>query len=124
MQRGVSLPLFFAERLRVENSGWQIELLFEFQCPLLAKGGRTNDKKPAFPLSPVLTQHYGCLDGFPETHFVGKDYTFGNRRFESEQGGFDLVGIEVYAASKSEMESQSSPLAALRVRSCAKYLTW
>ena len=38
----------------------------------------------------------GGFDGFAEADFIGEDDAFRERRLDGEQGGIDLVGVEVH----------------------------
>jgi hypothetical protein len=52
----------FAVAFGIEHDCGQVELLGEFQCPLLADGYRADDQQGAFSLRPALAEHDSCLN--------------------------------------------------------------
>jgi hypothetical protein len=86
-----------AEGWRFEDFGGEAEFIEEFLLPLLAEGGGKNEKDAAAALGPALGDDEGGLDGFAEADFVSKDDAFGEGGADGEEGGVDLVGVEVDA---------------------------
>jgi hypothetical protein len=51
----------------------QVELLFEFQAPLLPQAGRADDEELSLSFGPVLAENQTGLDGLAKSDFIGKD---------------------------------------------------
>ena len=73
----------------------QVELVLQFLMPLLAQVGRDDDEYPAPSLGPALRDHQARLDGLAEAHFVGKDDAARKRVAAGEEGGIDLMRVEI-----------------------------
>ena len=73
----------------------QAELVLQLLMPLLAQVRGNNDQNPAPPLRPALRDHQARLNGLAEAHFVGKDDAARKWVAAGEEGGIDLVRVEV-----------------------------
>ena len=83
------------ERRTIQHHRWQVELLAQFECPLLPDGRRTDHEQTTLPLGPQLAEHQPCLDGLAEAHLVREQHALAQRRAEGEQRGVDLVWVQV-----------------------------
>src|SRR5579871_1395834 len=63
--------------------------------PLLPQARRDNDENLSFAFRPSLGQQDSGFDGLAQPNFVGKDGPLRKWGSESEQGGFDLMGVQV-----------------------------
>jgi len=51
-------------------------------------------------LGPLLRQDEACLDGLAKADFIGEQHALGQRRIEGEQGGVNLVGVQVNLSAR------------------------
>src|ERR1700689_4135090 len=79
-KRGSSQPLYVPIRFGVQDDTWQVELLREFQHPLLANRCRAYPQLLSLAFCPGLAQHDTRLDGLSEADFVGEDDALRQRR--------------------------------------------
>jgi len=63
---------------------------------LLAEIGRRDDQDPPLSLRPLLRQDQPRLDGLSEPHLVGQQRPLREGRPEREEGGVDLVGVQIH----------------------------
>lgn len=92
------LPLLLADgvvTLGFEDQPLQAELVLQFLMPLLAQVGRDDDENPAPSLRPALRDHQARLDGLAEADFVGKDDAPRKWVAAGEEGGIDLMRVEI-----------------------------
>jgi hypothetical protein len=82
--------------LGLENPARQKELVRQLLVPLLAKVRRRNDEDAPFAFRPLLSHHQTGFDRLPKANLIGQQETLRKRRPEGEQGGGDLMGIQVY----------------------------
>jgi len=88
-------PAGFPPAQRVENHRRQVELLLQFELPLLAEGRWTDHQQSALPLGPELAENDAGLDGLAQPDFVGQEHALRQRRLQGKQRGLDLVGVQV-----------------------------
>ena len=81
--------------LGLQDAAGQEELLGQLLIPLLAQIGRRDDQDAPLALRPFLREDQARLDGLAETDLVGQQRALGERRLEGEQGGIDLMGIQI-----------------------------
>ncbi len=81
--------------LGLQNPARQEKLFRKLLMPLLPKVGRRDDQNAPFPFRPFLGEYEPGLDGFPQSHFIRQQRTFGKWRLECEQGGIHLMRIQI-----------------------------
>lgn len=72
-----------------------MEFFRQFDRPLLAQIGRSDHQQAALPFRPLLRQQQSGFNGLPEPDFVGENRPVRKRILESEQGGFDLMRVQI-----------------------------
>jgi len=114
---GVGIPgcLSISIGLGIEDHSREMELLLQFQRPLLADGGGADNQLLAPTLCPVLAEHQPRLDGLAQPHLVCQQNALRDRRADSEEGGLDLVGVQVNTGVK-ERPGQTLDAAAATAR--------
>ena len=78
-----------------EDFGREAEFVGEFLLPLFAKSGGEDEENAAAAFGPALGDDEGGFDGFAEANFVGENDAFGEWGADGEEGGVDLVRVEV-----------------------------
>ena len=59
----------------IQNDGWQVEFLGEFQRPLLAERGRTYYQNVSSAFRPVLTYNKTCFDGLAKADLISEQHS-------------------------------------------------
>ena len=84
------------EGRRLEDDRRQKELVRQLLAPLLPQVGRHDHEEAALALGPLLGKEQPRFDGLPEPHLIGEDRPLRERALEGEEGGFDLMRVEIH----------------------------
>jgi len=92
---GLALALNLAHGAGVDDAVGEMKFFLEFHAPLHPQSGRADDQQPAAALGPVLAKDQPRLDGLAQPDLVSEDHAPGKRGAEGEEGGLELMGIEI-----------------------------
>ena len=79
----------------VQDGRGQVEFLLQLKAPLLADGSGADDEQAAAALGPELAEDQAGFDGLAQADFVGQQDALAEGGFQGEQGGVNLVRVQV-----------------------------
>jgi hypothetical protein len=86
-----------ARSFAFKDNGREGEFFGEFLLPLLAEGSGEDEEDFTAPFGPALRDDDTSFDRFAKPYFVGEEDAFCEGGANREEGGIDLVGVEVNA---------------------------